>query len=389
VKYFSPFVLLAALATSGHAQPLVVGAVVSETGAHAEAASGYRNALLLWQEEISAAGGLLGRPVELRLLDDASEAIQTGQRYEQLIREGAAALIGPYGSAATLMAVAQAESARRVLVNGAGWSGEVHKRAPRFVFQSAIPYKAYGTGLLELARERGYRRLFILAHDDIASREMAAATLAEAVKLGLAVGEVRVYPAGTVEFAPYVTQAKAADADAWIEFGQARDAVETVKTFKKLGYAPKLFSARGITDPKFIAAVGQDAEFALGPKAYDTRFATPANQKFVEAYTAKWAALPGPAAAEGYAAATVLAEGVRRAGTADAEKLRAALASLTTTTVLGEFKVDPATGEQRAEKPVLVQILKGHQEIVWPKPLETAERVLPYPPWSVRTVRKK
>ena len=148
-------------------------------------------------------------------------------------------------------------------------------------------------------------------------------------------------------------------------------------------------AARGAASAKFVSLVGQDAEFALGVVEYDPRFATPGNQKFVKAFSAKWSAPPGPPGAEGYAAASVLAEGWRRAGSADQEKLRAALAALSTSTVLGELKVDPATGEQIATRPALVQVLKGRAEIVWPRELETAKRVLPYPQWSERRMLKK
>ncbi len=120
--------------------PLLVGAVVSDTGAHAALALEYRKGMLLWQDEVNAAGGLLGRHVELRVLDDASEAVRVAPLYRQLIRDKADALIGPYGTAASLLAAAEAESARRVLINGAGWSREIHKRTPRYVFQSAMPY---------------------------------------------------------------------------------------------------------------------------------------------------------------------------------------------------------------------------------------------------------
>lgn len=389
MRLFPLFLIFAAFSIkSAEAQPLVVGAVVSQSGAHAGLAADYRKGLVLWAEQANAAGGLLGRPVELRLLDDGSDAVQSGALYRQLIQEKVDGLIGPYGTAATLMAAAEAESARRVLVNGAGWSREIHKRAPRFVFQSAIPYQAYAAGVLQIAWEQGYRRLFILAADAPGTREMAVGARDAAAKLGLAGGEVLVFPAGTVDFAPQVAKARAAQADAWIAFGEVRDAAEMVKSFKKTGYAPRLFAARGIADAKFIGAVGQDAEFALGPREYDARFATPANGQFVSAFAARWGLRPGTSGAEGYAAATVLAEGLRGAGSVDQEKLRAALASLVTRTVLGEFRVDPATGEQLASEPALVQILKGHVEIVWPRALETAKWVLPYPAWSERRLMK-
>src|SRR4051794_39331637 len=88
-------------------QPLVVAAVVSETGAHAAVAAEYRKGLILWQEEVNRSGGLLGRPVDLRLADDGSEAVRAGREYAKLIAGGAQLLMGPYGSAATLAAAAE------------------------------------------------------------------------------------------------------------------------------------------------------------------------------------------------------------------------------------------------------------------------------------------
>src|SRR3954471_17212065 len=125
-SWITRFSLVAALGCSAafaQSPPLVVGAVVSQTGAPADLAEGYRKALLLWQEETNAAGGLLGRQVELVILDDRSEASRAGPLYLQLIGEHKAdALIGPYGTAATMIASAEVETARRVMVSGAGWS---------------------------------------------------------------------------------------------------------------------------------------------------------------------------------------------------------------------------------------------------------------------------
>jgi branched-chain amino acid transport system substrate-binding protein len=186
----------------------------------------------------------------------------------------------------------------------------------------------------------------------------------------------------------HITKARAAQADAWIAFGEVRDAAEMIKSFKRLGYAPRMFFARSASDPKLIPFVGQDAEFALGALAYDGRLATPENERFVKAYTAKWSATPTLAAAQGYAAGTVVGEGVRRAGSAEQDKLRAALASEAIPTVLGLYKVDPKTGEQTAAVPAITQVQTGRPEVVWPRALETRKPVLPYPQWHERRLLK-
>ena len=363
----------------------MVGAAVSESGALASLAADYRKALLLWQDEVNASGGMLGRRVELRLEDDQSDATRAGELYAQFIREKVDLLIGPFGSAATLMAGAEAERAQRILINGTGSSLAVHKRAPRYMFQSTIPNSAYGVGVLELAKAAGHSKLLILARDDQVSREMAEATRERAVKQGFSTGDIEVYSGREDDFTPYIWKATA---DAWIAFGEPRDAANMLRTFRKLGYAPRLFFERGAADPKLIGMVGQDAEFALAAREYDVRLKTAGNEKFAAAFAAKWSTPPGPAAAEGYAAGTVLAEAVRLAGTLEQSKLRATLAEMELDTVLGRYKVDPQTGERSTAKPPVVQIQKGKPQVVWPQELRTSTPE-PYPQWSERRLYRR
>jgi len=338
----------------------VVGVAVSRSGAQADLGVAYVLGLERWRDEVNAGGGLLGRPVELRLVDDTSRAARAGEVYAQLIREGEVdLLIGPYGSAATIVAAAEAERARRVMVNAAGPAAAVHARVPKYVFQSAIPYRAYGRRALEAAAEAGYRRLFIVARDDPASREMAEAALKDAA-MAFPASEISFYRAGNRDFAAQVAKARAGEAQAWIAFGDAPDAAEMVKTFKRLRYAPQLFFASAAWDPRFVERLGQDAEWALGAVDFPPGFPG------------------GRPAAQGYAGGTVLAAAVRNAGTLHQEKLRATLAQLEITTILGEYRVAPESGAQVGATPQLVQIRKGRPQ--GGKPL------LPYPQWDERVL---
>jgi branched-chain amino acid transport system substrate-binding protein len=363
--------------------PLLVGAALPQSGILADIAADLRKALLLWQEEVNAGGGLLGRRVELLLLDDRSAAGAAGKLYEQLILEHKAdLLIGPLGSAASLGAAAVAERNRRILINATGAARLVHKSGFRYVFQTATPLGAYGAGALELARGQGLKRVILLAREDPSSREMAARARDDAAAFGPAAAEVEVYAQGSADFTLQVARARATGAEGWIAFGLPRDAAEMVKSFRKLGFAPRLFVAQGAADPDFIKRVGQDAEFAVGISAYERRAATRGNAQFVQAYSKKWSAEPGYLAAEGYAAAKVLEQAVRRAGSVETDKLREALAALETETPLGGYKVE-RSGAQVAARPLLVQILRGRREIVWPAALATA-KLQAYTAWEAR-----
>ena len=370
---------LAGLSVALAQEPVVVvGAVISQTGAHAELAQEYAKGLEVWRDEVNAAGGLLGRRVELRVLDDGSEALRAGPLYARLIRdEKVDLLIGPYGTAATMVAASEAERARRVMVNGAGPAAAPHARAPRYLFQSAVPYAAYGTAALQAAVDAGLRRIFIVSRDDLASREAAEALRSAAAAQGLELSPIEVYRPGTLDYAPQVAHARAAKAEAWIAFGDVRDAAEMVKSFKKLDYAPPLFFAQGAAHPRFVALVGQDAEWSLGAADFDPRIGEPA-RVFARTYAAKWSMPPGLPAAEGYAAGCVLGAAVRAAGTLSQEALRAALAELELPTVLGDYRVAPDSGAQIGAKPRLIQIRSGRPRVGMP--------LLPYPQWDERAL---
>ena len=356
--------------------PVVVGAVVSQTGTQASLAADYRRALLLWQEEINAAGGLLGRRVELRLLDDGSQAASAGALYAELIRDRADLLIGPFGSAATLLALGEAERSRRVMINGAGPARAVHRRSPNYVFQVVAPYSAHASGILELAQAAGCRRLFISARDDPASNEKAAGARQLALAQGFSANIPESYAGGRENFARLVARARLSGAQLWIAIGEARDVAQILRAARKEETMPGVFFTDAAALPNFIPLAGQDAELSLGTVEYDARLATTSNGEFVKAFTATWAAKPGPAAAAGYAAATVLAGGVQQAGSLDQGSLRAALAGLELETVLGRYRVNPANGEQTGIRPAVVQIVNGRPEIVWPVAHRTAEAKL-------------
>ena len=358
--------------------------MVAESGHLADLAADLRKSLLLWQEELNASGGLLGRRIELRLLDDRSEAAVSTELYEKLIRdERCDLLIGPLGSASTLGASMAAERNRRVLVNATGAARAVQKGSAQYVFQVAAPFAAYGVGALEIARRAGYRRLAILARNDPGSREMASRLKEDATAAGLHAPEPETFSPGTTNFGPQGEKAKASQAEAWLAFGLARGAAEMVKSFRKHGYAPQMFVAQGAADPLFIRLLGQDAEHALGITAWERGLGTRETQRFAQAYARRWSAEATLLAAQGYAAAKVLEGAVRRAGSLEQDRIRSELLGMELETPLGPYKVDQ-NGAQLAAKPAVVQIQRGRRQVVWPENLATAKWQLPYPRWEDR-----
>ena len=87
--------------------------------------------------------------------------------------------------------------------------------------------------------------------------------------------------------------------------------------------------------------------------------------------------------ASGYGGCQILVEAIRRAGSLDSDKLRAAILKLDHNTVYGAFRVD-RDGVQVAHKRLLFQWQDGKKALVWPEELAPNQPRFPTPPWSQR-----
>ncbi len=370
---------------AAQAKPVVVGAAIAETGFLADLAAGTRKALLLWQAQVNASGGLLGRPVELKLYDDASDSLRSTALYEKLVKEDHAdLLIGAFGSAATSMSAAVAERSRRVMVNATGVSPEIHRRLYRYVFQVPPSSDATAAGILPVAAKAGLKSLVVTARQEDVAAPLLEQLRRRAGSIGIEIRPAMAFLRDPMlGLGPFARKLAGTQPDVIVSPAGPHDSADLVRGLKAAGYAPKLLVTAGVLSPDFIRLIGQDAEYAAAYSSYEPRAATPGNAAFVKAYRAKYNAAPDFHAACGWSAGKVIEAAVAKAGSLEQEKLRAAFAALETPTVLGGYKV-AADGSQLAATAFLVQILKGRREVVWPDAFRSAEPVVPMPEWSGR-----
>jgi branched-chain amino acid transport system substrate-binding protein len=135
--------------------------------------------------------------------------------------------------------------------------------------------------------------------------------------------------------------------------------------------------------PDYYKQLGKDAEFVYSGSFWETSLPYPGNQEFVTAYEREFKRTPAVQSAGAYAACRLLTETVRRTGSLDSDKLREALLTLKTKTVLGDFAVDER-GYQTAHKAITIQWQNGKQVVVWPDDVTSGKPRFPSPPWSQR-----
>ena len=360
--------------------PVLIGGSIAQSGMLADLAREYIKGIELWRDDVNARGGLAGRPVELRLFDDGSGARRAAEITGVLIAEDKVDLLfGPYGSPAALEAAVVADRAHRIMLNATGAAPNIHKKALRYVFQLPAAPADRALPVLKLAEMLGTRSIAVIAGSG--SGPVLGRLRDEAKLAGVALIESGGLPVPTVKPANYPPLiAKIDPKSVLLVFEEVLRLADLVREMKLAGFRPAAFAAPNALLPDFIKRVGMDAEYSFGVSTYEPRARTRGNAQFVRAFQARHKQAPDANAASGWAAGQLLEAAVGLAGSVDTEPLRGALAKLETETVLGAYKVD-RYGAQLAAAAMLVQILKGRHEVIWPEAYRSAEAVLAPPPW--------
>jgi branched-chain amino acid transport system substrate-binding protein len=365
--------------------PIVVGASISQTGRLAVTAAYVNQAYQIWVDDVNAKGGLLGRPVMLKVYDDKSDPGTGAKLYEKLVVDDKVDLVvGPYSTPVTAAASTVTEKYKKVMVAPMAAGDALWKRGYRYLIQTLTPSSLYYVGVVDIALDRGFKTVALFSEDSEALRVATPAVVELAQKKGLTIVHNEYFPRGTTDFSAILTRIKALRADVLICGCYEPESILSVRQSKELDYNPKLlFAGHGAAVSEFYKALGKDAELALASDHWDPRMKTPGNAEFVERFKKKYGREPIYHAAGTYGAMQVLEAAVRKAGSLDQDRIRQALVELDMQTIFGHYKVNE-TGAQVGKTAVIVQWQGGKKEIVWPGDTATANAMLPAPPWAER-----
>ncbi len=389
-------------------KPIRIGASISLTGKYARTGQEQLRGYELWAEHINARGasfgketllrsdkpGLLGRRVELVVLDDRSDPSTGVRLYHELIyNRKVDLLLGPFSSAVTNAVVpvieeAQIPTPHPLAASTKIWQG---KRLQWQVGIVAVTSTRL-TGIGSLAKQAGARKLALIFEDSEFPRTAAEAVRNRAASQGLEVVLFEGYPSGISDWTPFVAKAAARGADILAGGGYLPDDLGIIKAAKALNYAPKFFAFLvGIAVPDFEQTLGDDALYMIGDTDWNFRASYPGAQPFVAAYRAKFNAHPSHEAPAAYGGAQILEEAVKRTGSiTDRRAIRDVMYALDTLTVFGNYRVaplaSPDAGLQIGAEEIMLQVVKKDgqvvKEIVYPPAAATAKPLLPFPGWK-------
>ncbi|MDZ7801723.1 MAG: amino acid ABC transporter substrate-binding protein [Trueperaceae bacterium] len=358
--------------------PLRVGASLPLSGPGLFEEDGLHQLLAyrFWQDEVNAEGGLLGRPVELIVYDDANEVEEAVASYRRLLDEdGVELLLGNYGSGLAGATIEVVEEARMPCVFPMAWQPSLWTQGHRWAAPLLPLASAVTEPLVDYLASEGLERVAIVWANNDYARDLADG-LREAVR---ARGLTPVYEqeyGGMVDVDRALRQAAAEEPDVLAGGNLGEQIPELLDALGGPGVSFPRYAWFELDEPALLphrdALEGMDG-FGL----WLPSMPYPGARRFVNDFTLRWEPeYPGKPIARmldhhssaGYAAAQVTQRAVEQAGTLEPAAVRDALFALDTTTVFGDFRLDER-GVQVGKTVPVIGYRQGLRTTLWPERL--------------------
>src|SRR5499427_8934959 len=234
----------AAWAQSG--EPIKIGFSMALTGGLAPNGKSALLAQKIWEEDVNAKGGLLGRPVKLIYYDDKSSPAEVPAIYTKLLDiDKVDLIVGPYATALIAPAMPIVIQRKKTFVGLLGLAVNSEFNYPNYFCMipsgpDAKPAFTKGFFDVAMAQHPKPQTVAIISADQEFSRNAADGARENAKKAGLKIVYDKTYPPSTTDFAPIVRAIQAANPDLLNINSYPPDSVGMVKAINELNYRPKM-----------------------------------------------------------------------------------------------------------------------------------------------------
>ena len=387
-------VLVAGCASGGGGagQQLVIGASVSLTGDFSDSGKAVQRGYQLWADTVNATGGILGRKVQLDIVDDASSPTQVVTNYQNLINKDRVDLtFGPFSTLLTIPASQVAKRYGYAFLAPAGGGPKMFEQnldnyffvQPAPTIQSGDVFAAY---VLSLPADQRPTTAAYAELDDPFSAPIAENIRQKLEAAGIRTVYKQVYPSETMDLSPVMGAVAAQHPDLLVGGTQNEDAYAQIKSLVQLKFSPKfLFQSNGANSPlEFPDKVGSaNTEGIMAPADWFPGSTATGSADFTAAYVKRYggsAQSVDDSSAEAYAVGQLISAVAAKTNKIDNPTIISALHSGSWPTLLGNLSWS-SNGAPHGEFN-LVQWQKGKLLPVYPPSVAQASPEAPRPNWA-------
>jgi branched-chain amino acid transport system substrate-binding protein len=392
---------LTAPAQAQSGQPITIGFGMALTGPLAANGKQTLLGMKIWEEEINAKGGLLGRPVKLVFYDDQSNPSTVPGIYTKLIDVDKVNLVVS-GYATNMVAPAMPVVMQKNKVFPSLFALDANHEFKYPKYFSVLPTgpdtkSAFTEGFYQVALEQNPKptTIALAAEDAEFSNNACEGARDNAKKFNLKIVYDRKYPPSTTDFTPIVRALQAANADLVIICSYPLSSVGIVNTVNELNYKPKMIGGAmvGLQATVFKQRLGAKLN---GIVNYETWVPSEKLMAPARAFFDKYQARAGAEGVDplgyylggwGYAYLSALEQAITVAKSIEDDKVADAFRKTTFKTIMGDWAYGPG-GEWTKSGMMQVQyhdIKEGetwkgmnYQTVLTPAENKTGTLIYPY-----------
>jgi ABC-type branched-subunit amino acid transport system substrate-binding protein len=360
----------AALAVPAWAQatqrPVLLGQSAPFSGPAAQLGDQFKRGALLYFDRLNAKGGINGRVVELRSLDDGYEPDRCKANTEQLINDGAFALFGYIGTPTSLAALPVATAARIPFI--APFTGAQALREPfnRYAFHVRASYFDETVEIVKQVTSVGAKRIGVFYQNDSYGKAGLDGVVRTLGPLGLEPAGLGTVERNAVDVDAAVKSILAGSPDAIVQISAYKSCAAFIRAARKAGFGGTFYNVSFVGTKALADELLGDARGVVVSQVMPYPYSPVSllSGEYLAAGRATGPKFePNYNSIEGYVAAKTIAEALRRAGnppTQDA--LIGAMESLREFN-LGGFYVDFAANKHAGSRFVELTILSGDGKV--------------------------
>ncbi|HLS87145.1 MAG TPA: ABC transporter substrate-binding protein [Burkholderiales bacterium] len=316
------------------AEPIRIGGFFSVTGPAAFLGDPEQKTVELYVEKLNAAGGVLGRKIELVTYDSAGDAEKARGFVKRLIEQDKVdVIVGGSTTGETMAAVPLAEAAGVPFVSLAG-AVVIIEPVKKWVFKTPHTDRMACEKVFVDMRARGYSRAGLISGAGGFDRSMRAECLKVAGKHGVEIVADETYGAGDTDMTAQLAKIKAnPKVQAVLNAGFGQGPAIVTRNYRQLGIAAPLYQSHGVASKQYVKLSGEAAEGVRLPAAAllvadrlpgddpQKKVVTAYKQEYESRYKQEVSTFGGHA----YDGLMLVVDAIRRAGTTDKARVRDAL----------------------------------------------------------------
>jgi branched-chain amino acid transport system substrate-binding protein len=303
-----------------HAQTdkIILGQSAPFTGPAAQLGIQFYQGAKVYFDQVNAQGGVGKRLIEIRNLDDGYEPERCAENTRKLIADDVFALFGYIGTPTSIVALPLATKDKVPFI--APFTGAMALREPfnKYAFHVRASYNDETGLIVKQLTSLGLKKIAVFYQNDAYGKAgLDGVTLALAAQNLKPVAQATV-ERNTVNVAAAVKTLVAASPDAVVQIGAYKACAAFIREARKAGYGGTFYNVSFVGTQALADELGKDGAGVVVsqvmPSPYNT--ARPIAREFVEAVKAAGKdAQVNFSSIEGYVAAKVLVDGLKRGGT--------------------------------------------------------------------------